>query len=153
MMTMECMISSASLDLRSPPPPEVEEEKNMTPLYTQTLQLVGWLDEEEKYVFDTNLTWVAFLSSDHVFSSAQAKWLGAFYGESTFQDRQGRPVAWLQNTQPLGDVAPSPPPAPPVPPPPPPPAPQIEPPFPPLKPMHHPFGGYSQLSWQEWLTQ
>jgi hypothetical protein len=123
----------------------------MTPIYTQNSRLVGWLDEEEKYVFGINLEWVAFLSAGHAFS-AQAKWLGAFFSENTFQDRQGRPVAWLQNTQPLGDVAPPPPPAPPVPPPPPPPTPQSDPPFPPFTPMH-PFGGYSQLSWQEWLRQ
>jgi hypothetical protein len=119
----------------------------MTPIYDANVQQVGWFDGE--YVFDLGMNWIAFHSSGDVFSSSTLKWLGPL-DEGSFQDRDGKVVAWLADSQPCSSLRP------------------LTPlrPLRPLSPLHpltplrplqplrplNPLGGWSSVTWQNWLT-
>lgn len=118
----------------------------MTPVFDRNTNLVGWFDGPN--VFDLNLNWVAFESSDHIFSSISLSWLGPLQNGS-FQDQNGKTIAWLEGASPRGSLKPLVPLRP------------LKPlqPLRPLKPLNPlkpltpltPLGGWSHLSWKEWL--
>ena len=120
----------------------------MTPVHDARTELLGWFDGTN--LFDLNLDWVAFHRAGHLFSSVDAEWLGPLHAGSLL-DRSGRVFAWLAGTTPAGSLSPARPMRPmrPLPP--------RRPLFPP-KPLRpapplNPVGGWSGLSWLEWLRR
>lgn len=118
----------------------------MTPVFDRNTNLVGWFNGTN--FFDLNLNWVAFESNGHVFSSRSLAWLGPLQNGS-FQDQNGKAVAWLEGVSPSNSLKPLMPLRP------------LQPllplrplrPLNPLKPLAPltPLGGWSQLSWKQWL--
>ncbi len=70
----------------------------MTPLFDKHSDLVGWMDRDGKNIFDTGMSWVAFISNGHAWSASTGNWLGNVSG-FTCRDQSGCPVIWNpQNT-------------------------------------------------------
>ena len=119
----------------------------MKPIFDKHVQLCGWFDGEN--IFDLNLNWVAFWDSGNTFSASTLSWLGPL-NEGSFLDRLGKPVAWLEGsnpnvtTKPLTPLKPLKP---------------LQPlrplkPLTPLKPLNPlpPPGGWSGLEWAQWFN-
>jgi hypothetical protein len=64
----------------------------LEPLFSRDCDLVGWL-EPDRYVFDRETNYIAFIVDRQVWSTTGERWLGAANG-LTLCDRAGRPVAW-----------------------------------------------------------
>ena len=117
----------------------------MTPVFDANVRLVGFFDGS--YLFDLANDWVAFHDRGHVFARG-GRWLGPLAG-GTFQDEDGRAVAWLADSQPSTGMKPGRPMNPKLP---------LHPkrplrprtPLPPPTPRQ-PGGGWSNLSWAQWL--
>ena len=117
----------------------------MTPIFNADIRLVGFFDGT--YVFDLGNDWVAFLDRGNVFASG-GRWLGPLK-DGTFQDHEGRAVAWLAGSRPATGMKPSAPMNPKRP---------LHPkrplrprtPLPPPVPML-PGGGWSPLTWAQWM--
>jgi ribosomal protein S18 acetylase RimI-like enzyme len=117
----------------------------MTPIFDANVRLVGFFDGS--YLFDLANEWVAFHDRGHVFARG-GRWLGPLAG-GTFQDEDGRAVAWLAGAQPSTGMKPGRPMNPKLP---------LHPkrplrprtPLPPPTPRQ-PGGGWSTLSWTQWL--
>ncbi|MCP1573603.1 hypothetical protein J2S30_001982 [Herbaspirillum rubrisubalbicans] len=120
----------------------------MKAVFDKDANLVAWFDD--KNLFDINLSWVAFVVGGNVFSANRSTWLGP-YDKGSFQDRTGKPVAWVQGTNPHGGMRPMTPmhPMRPMTP--------MRPmrPMTPMRPMRPmvPLGGWSTLTFAEWLAQ
>lgn len=119
----------------------------MTPIYDYHAQQVAWFDG--KNMFDLNLNWIAFHNSGQIFSSKTLQWFGPF-NNGSFQDRGGKVVGWLAGSQPSSSLKPLTP---------------LQPlrPLTPLKPLNplrpltplpplNPLGGWSALTWEQWLA-
>lgn len=66
--------------------------------------LVGWLDEG-RHVFDTNMNWVAYLSGGQAWSAEFGDWCGPVENGSCL-DRDGRVVVWSPDISgPVGSSA------------------------------------------------
>lgn len=119
------------------------------PIFDPQAIHVGW--HNGIYIFDNQLDWVAFEYQGDLFSSTHATWLGPLV-DGTFLDQTGKPVAWLAGTIPTGfRIGTAQPKAPIVPI-----APKnLEVPRFPTGAMKQlsPLGGWSKLSWIEWLSQ
>jgi len=119
----------------------------MKAIYDANVQQVAWFDGEN--LFDLSLNWIAFQNDGHVFSSSTLNWLGPL-DDGSFQDRSGKVVAWLSDSQPSSSLRPLTPlrPLRPLNP--------LRPlrPLRPLKPLRplNPLGGWSSSSWQQWLA-
>jgi len=118
----------------------------MIPIFDRNTNLVAWFDGEN--IFDLRLNWVAFHSGGHFFSPFSLHWLGPFH-DGSLLDQNGKPVAWLEGSSPIGTLRPLSPLSPLRP---------LQPlrPLTPLQPLRPlmplvPLGGWSQLSWGEWL--
>lgn len=118
----------------------------MTPIFDRNSNMVAWFDGEN--VFDINQDWIAFHSNGHLFSSSSLAWLGAL-NSGGIQDQNGKAVAWLAGSRPSSSLRPLTPLRPLKP---------LQPlrplrPLTPLKPLVQlaPLGGWSSLSWQQWL--
>ena len=117
----------------------------MTPIFNAEVRLVGFFDGA--YLFDLDNDWVAFHDRGNVFACG-GRWLGPFK-DGTFQDHDGRAVAWLAGARPATGMKPPPPMNPKLP---------LHPkrplrprtPLPPQHPMQ-PAGGWSKLSWAQWM--
>jgi len=122
------------------------EGKTMMPIFDREAGLVGWFDGY--HLFDLNMNWVAFLDNGNLFSSNTLAWLGPFH-QGSFLDTSGKPVGWLEGSNPTGTLKPLKP---------------LEPlrplkplkplkPFKPLKPLKplQPLGGWSDLEWEDWI--
>jgi ribosomal protein S18 acetylase RimI-like enzyme len=117
----------------------------MTPLFDANVHLVGFFDGT--YVFDLANEWVAFHDRGNVFACG-GRWLGPL-NEGTLQDQDGRAVAWLAGSRPATGRKPPRPmnakrplhPKRPL---------RPRTPLPPPQPMQ-PGGGWSPLSWAQWL--
>ena len=121
----------------------------MIPLFDSESELVGWFDGE-LYVYDTDMNWVAFIAGDHAWSSETGEWLGPLHG-LTFLDQAGKPVAWSTKQAPSGTLPPLRPLTPLMP---------LAPltpltPLTPLQPLQPltPLGGWSDMTWQDWISQ
>jgi 4-fold beta flower protein len=64
----------------------------LAPLFSRDCDLVGWL-EPDRYVFDRETNYVAFIVDRQAWSASGERWLGAVNG-LTLCDRAGKPVAW-----------------------------------------------------------
>jgi len=117
----------------------------MTPVYDSNVSLVGFFDGT--YLFDLDNAWIAFHDRGNVFA-CDGRWLGPLK-EGTLQDHDGRAVAWLAGARPATGMKPPRPMNPKLP---------LHPkrplrprtPLPPPFPMQ-PGGGWSRLSWAQWL--
>ena len=117
----------------------------MTPIFNADIRLVGFFDGS--YLFDLDNDWVAFHDRGNVFACG-GRWLGPLK-DGTFQDHEGRAVAWLAGSRPATGMKPPAPMNPKLP---------LHPkrplrprtPLPPPVPML-PGGGWSPLSWAQWV--
>ena len=117
----------------------------MTPIFNADIRLVGFFDGSS--VFDLDNDWVAFHDRGNVFACG-GRWLGPLK-DGTFQDHEGRAVAWLAGSRPATGMKPHAPMNPKLP---------LHPkrplrprtPLPPPVPML-PGGGWSPLSWAQWI--
>ena len=117
----------------------------MTPIFNADIRLVGFFDGT--YLFDVDNHWVAFHDRGNVFACG-GRWLGPLK-DGTFQDHDGRAVAWLAGARPATGMKPPAPMNPKLP---------LHPkrplrprtPLPPQVPMQ-PSGGWSKLSWAQWM--
>jgi len=117
----------------------------MTPIFDANVRLVGFFDGT--YLFDLDNAWIAFHDRGNVFA-CDGRWLGPLK-DGTLQDHDGRAVAWLAGTRPATGMKPPRPMNPKLP---------LHPkrplrprtPLPPPFPMQ-PGGGWSKLSWAQWL--
>ncbi|MFL6697665.1 MAG: GNAT family N-acetyltransferase [Vitreoscilla sp.] len=119
----------------------------MTPVFDAQVRLVGFFDGS--CLFDTGNDWVAFHDRGNVFDRS-GHWLGPL-SDGTFQDHDGRAVAWLAGSRPATGMKPARPMSPKMP---------LHPkrplqprtPLPPPWPLQ-PGGGWSSLSWNQWMGQ
>lgn len=121
----------------------------LVPLFSAGCDHVGWL-QPDRFVFDDEARYVAFLSGGHAWSAVSAAWLGPAVGNHLF-DTDLLPVAWSPGLPParmspalhpgtvLKPVTP------------------VNPvrPVRPLRPLGAPgvAGGWSPLAFREWLTR
>jgi ribosomal protein S18 acetylase RimI-like enzyme len=117
----------------------------MTPLFDANVRLVGFFDGT--YLFDLDNAWIAFHDRGNVFA-CDGRWLGPLK-DGTLQDHDGHAVAWVAGARPATGMKPPRPMNPKLP---------LHPkrplrprtPLPPPHPMQ-PGGGWSRLSWTQWL--
>jgi hypothetical protein len=64
----------------------------LTPLFSQHCDLVGWI-RPRQFLFDADMSYVAFLANGHAWSARSGLWIGPVAGTHVF-DTEGRPVAW-----------------------------------------------------------
>lgn len=118
-------------------------------LFNKDCDHVGWVDAN-KYIFDTSMNWVAFIAHDSAWSAKSGNWLGPMKGLA-YLDISGHPVAWNPADRIVGMASPARPAkaakiaAPPHPL-------KLATPARPAKPAT-PAGGWSKLSFAEWLQQ
>ena len=117
----------------------------MTPVFDADVRVVAFFDGT--YLFDLANDWVAFHDRGNVFARG-GRWLGPLR-DGTFQDHDGRAVAWLAGSRPATGMKPALPMNPKLP---------LHPkrplrprkPLPPPQPMR-PGGGWSPLTWVQWM--
>ncbi len=122
---------------------------DLLPLFDKNADLIAWLDVG-RHIFDTKMKWIAFISSNHVWSSVTGNWLGAINGLVCL-DTNGKVFAWSPSSKISGTPRPFKP------------ARAFKParPFTPMRPFAppRPFKpttpsyGWSPLSLDEWLKQ
>lgn len=121
----------------------------MEPLFNKDLALVGWLHLEH-HIYDTQMNCVAYVSNNHVWSSTTNQWLGVIQGFTCF-DPLGKPIAWNPKEFPSGIAKPREPRK----------TTKIKPKEKPYQPKipqtpkspFRPMGGWSRMTWEEWLNQ
>jgi hypothetical protein len=64
----------------------------LTPLFSRHCDLAGWM-QPRQFLFDADMTYVAFLANGHAWSARSGLWIGPVIGTHVF-DMEGRPVAW-----------------------------------------------------------
>jgi len=117
----------------------------MTPVFDADVRLVAFFDGT--CLFDLANDWVGFLDRGHLFA-VDGRWLGPL-SEGSLLDLEGRPVAWLAGSRPTCGMKPAMPgnakrplqPKRPL-------RPRM--PLPPPRPLP-PGGGWSPLSWAQWM--
>lgn len=121
----------------------------LEPLFNCNCELVAWIDPG-KNIFDTNMDWVAYISKENVWSSKTRRWLGPIK-DLVCLDTRGKVFAWGKDSEikgathplrPSTAIRPARPCRPPIPPKP----------TRPCRPVR-PLGGWSNLSFEDWLNQ
>lgn len=125
-------------------------ELRMEALFDKKANFVGWLYDREN-IFDTELRWVAYINNGYVWSVDKRNWIGELRNTNCL-DKDGKVVAWNPNSPVVGSLdkveaplkahKPLPPPKPLI----------DEKPLKPSKPPK-PIGGWSPLTFNEWLSQ
>jgi len=119
-------------------------------LYDKSCSLVGYI-EKDRYIFDADMNWIAHIDRNQGWSATTNEWLGPVNGLICL-DRRGLVVSWGAGQKLIGDPynhrKPNP-------------TPRI--PSPPqsyLRPMNStpplpaaPIGGWSSLSFTQWIAQ
>ncbi len=120
----------------------------MKAIFDKNNDLVGWLEEESYNVFDSKMVWIGFVKDSYFFDT-KASWLGGFVSQN-FVDKQGKPVAWIQNAKIQGSSALAVPMLPSIP------LRPIKPiqPIRPIRPLRQitPLGGWSMMSWPQYIN-
>jgi len=121
----------------------------LEPLFDKNCELVGWISPRE-HIFDVNLNWVAYIKKNNAWSVETGNWLGPVKGLLCY-DSNGKVVAWNPKEHVVGITRPTKPPK------------ELKPPRPlrPLKPLTPPkplrppvpTGGWSELTFWNWLSQ
>lgn len=75
----------------------------MNAIFDKNCRHVGWINQKDQMIFDTNMRWLGFIKNKYVFTSA-CRWVGGWI-EGTLVDPSGRPVAWEQGYIPRGTLA------------------------------------------------
>ena len=119
------------------------------PLFDRNCELIGWI-EPGHHIFDTSMNWIAYISDGHAWSSTTGNWIGPVNG-TTCLDTNGKVFAWNDASKVNGTIKPCRPvravravrPVRPVTP------------VRPIRPIHPitPIGGWSTMSFVQWLTQ
>ena len=113
----------------------------MIAIFDKDTNLVGWLSDEKNNVFDTDMNWVAFICRDmSVWNVSKKSWVGHIYG-SNIRDTSGKTIYWNPDTPVENTYAPYQPYTPYTP----------YTPYRPHKP-YTPVGGWSDLSWNEFIN-
>lgn len=119
------------------------------PLFNNVCTHVGWIDQG-RYLFDRDMNWVAYIERNNGWSCTTNEWLGPVNG-TICMDRSGRVVSWGIGQKLIGDPFNHRKPAPPR---------MPNPPQSHLRPMlttppipAAPLGGWSVLSFEDWLNQ
>jgi hypothetical protein len=122
----------------------------MTPFFDRNSNLVGWLNNDNKHIFDTKLNWVAFVSNNgSIWTVGKKTWVGNLYG-TNIRDTNGKSAFWNSQTaisnslkplRPLNPLTPLKP---------------LKPlkflnPLKPLKPLT-PLGGWPDMSWEQFIN-
>src|SRR5258708_38275399 len=79
----------------------------MFPLFDKDCDLVGWI-EPGRHIFDETMSWRAYISHGHAWSSVTGNWLGPVIG-LLCRDQSGRPAAWNPKESVSGSSPPAPP--------------------------------------------
>lgn len=107
------------------------------PLFDENCELVAWIRPEE-HIFDTGMDWVAYISHGHAWSAETGNWCGPVHGMLCL-DTSGRVVAWNPQEHVAGTARPDRPAR----------AARAARPARPARPV----GGWSDLSFEEWVEQ
>jgi len=73
----------------------------LKPLFSPNRDHVGWI-EPGRFVFDTDMAYVAFIAAGSAWSGGSGSWLGPVVDAVTIIDTEGRPVAWNPDAVPRG---------------------------------------------------
>lgn len=119
------------------------------PLFDRECTLVAWIDPN-RHIFNTDMQWIAYISSNHVWSSDTGNWLGPVRNTVCY-DTNGKVFAWSTSSEILGMAHPARPAR----------AARAARPARPAKPARParparpatPAGGWSPFSLHEWLSQ
>lgn len=65
----------------------------MISIFDRNAELIAWLSNDGKHLFDADMNWVAYASGGHLWSAETGNWLGPLQG-TTLLDQSGRPVGW-----------------------------------------------------------
>lgn len=118
----------------------------MKAIFDRDCKCVGWYNENDGMIYDTEMKWIGFISRNNFFST-NTIWLGGFF-QGSMVDKQGRVVAWVEGNRPQGTLP-------------------LQCPLRPLKPLTPlrplrplrplkplmPLGGWSRLNWREYINQ
>lgn len=122
----------------------------MIALFDKNSHLRAWLNDDADCLFDTGMKYIAYIRDGHAWRPTNSHWLGPVLG-ATVLDRSGRPVLWNPETPIQSTGLPTIPAMPPMP------AMPTTPPTPAMPPVPamptSPTGGWSSLSFLEWLGQ
>ncbi len=78
----------------------------MKPLYNKYANLVGWLSDDQKSIFDLNLDWVGFVElNKSIWSVSNRSWLGHLRGNNIL-DTEGLTVFWNPETPIINTIIP-----------------------------------------------
>lgn len=72
----------------------------MIPIYDRYSQLVGWINQGSKMIFDTNMRWLGFETNGYIFTN-NCKWIGG-WNNGTIVDQFGKPLGWTPGNTPQG---------------------------------------------------
>lgn len=112
----------------------------LKPLFNKNSELVAWISPIQ-HIFNQNLEWVAYLSNSHAWSARTGNWLGPVHGVICL-DSSGKVVAWNQEGNINGTARPARPAR----------AARSARPARPARPTRT-VGGWSKLSFEEWIGQ
>lgn len=122
----------------------------MFALFDKDCELVGWIKDTLDHIFDTDMNWIAYIKNGHAWSANSNDWCGPVNG-LTCLDQSGKVVAWNPKQKIKGQLKPIVPirairairPVRPI---------NPMRPIKPIKPIT-PIGGWSELSFPEWIAQ
>jgi hypothetical protein len=81
------------------------EDTRMKPLFDNTSELVGWIDPH-RHLFDTDMSWRAYISHGHAWSAETGDWLGPVKGLVCFE-QSSRVIAWNPDDRVAGIARPA----------------------------------------------
>jgi hypothetical protein len=55
--------------------------------------LLGWMSDNQKHIYDTNMRWVGYVIRDNAWNSQSGQWIGPII-DGNILDQRGRPIAW-----------------------------------------------------------
>ena len=75
------------------------------PLFDRECNLIAWI-EPNRSIFDTDMQWIAYISSNHAWSSDTGNWLGPVR-DTVCYDTNGKVFAWSTGSKILGMARPA----------------------------------------------
>ncbi len=52
----------------------------MTPLFNKSCNHVAWMSNDGRYLFDTAMNWIPYISGGHAWSATSGNWMGGVVG-------------------------------------------------------------------------
>jgi hypothetical protein len=65
----------------------------MKALFDSSSKLVGWISDDDAYIFDMNLRWAGYVVADNAWNSRSGRWIGPVINGNLY-DQSGHPFAW-----------------------------------------------------------